>query len=440
MGVDDKKRICIVGGGISGCLSAIKLSQNNKLLIDIFEKKSDILSGPPFCHLHAGGMLYPMISLQDSEELLYDSLMFAEMFDNCLEKRPTVIAYRKTSGYSVGKLILKCKMMQYCYSNWSKNNYNKLPIGSIDSYYEIYTREDMINFKNGSRQIINNYHDRYVEKFCKYLNNIDDIQYPFVSVNEYGISLSLVKEQIKHNIGLFKNIKVYNNTDVITLSKTSVNTKADSNNTWSICTAHPIIQHEYDFVINASGYNINTLRNTNENKDYFLELKSSWLIKNDSLSNIELDFPEIAILGERNTENGMVQITPLFQNNEMYYQIHCMKNNITLFPDGCAHSDNVNEFYYNFKDLLSNNKFSEKIIKQRTLVAIKEISKLFKIFEASKVHDTPLWGIQRIPGKTTSKRTYSIVSDHNYIEIHIVKGISSVSMSEKLSQSYFFEK
>lgn len=396
------KDIYIIGGGISGCLTAIELSKYKHLNIHLFEKENDLLTGSPFCHLHAGGMLYPMISIEESKQLLYDSLEFAQMFNDCLERRPTIIAYNKNTKYDIRKLILKCKTMKYYYSVWSNNNNNLLPLGSIDNYFETYTKEDILNFKHGNLHK-NNFHDPYIKTFSKLIKNIDDIQYPIVSVKEYGINLDLIKTKIKLLIKNNKQISLYTNTQITNLNN-----------------------FDNNIIINATGYNINSIYNSFENKDYFLEIKSSWIIKNKTIHN----FPEIAIIGERNTPNGMLQITP---QNDNCYQIHSMKNDITLFQNGCIFSDNINEFYKEFKDVCETKKFNDEIIISRTSKAIKEVQKLLYDFENSEIVMNPLWGIQRIPGIINSNRNWNLLKNKNYIEIHLVKGISGVCVSKKIA-------
>ncbi len=46
-------KVAIIGGGIAGVTSAILLKED----ITLFESKNSLISGPPFCHLHAGGNL-----------------------------------------------------------------------------------------------------------------------------------------------------------------------------------------------------------------------------------------------------------------------------------------------------------------------------------------------------------------------------------------------
>ena len=51
-------KIAIVGGGIAGVSAALHLAQCDELHITLFEKENSFVSGPPMCHLHAGGNLY----------------------------------------------------------------------------------------------------------------------------------------------------------------------------------------------------------------------------------------------------------------------------------------------------------------------------------------------------------------------------------------------
>ena len=59
----------IIGGGISGSVTALQLAQYG---IDniLFEQGESLVNGPPFCHLHAGGNLYPDISIEQCKQLM----------------------------------------------------------------------------------------------------------------------------------------------------------------------------------------------------------------------------------------------------------------------------------------------------------------------------------------------------------------------------------
>lgn len=49
--------VAIIGGGIAGSTTAIRLAQSGIKSI-LFESSSSLVNGPPMCHLHAGGALY----------------------------------------------------------------------------------------------------------------------------------------------------------------------------------------------------------------------------------------------------------------------------------------------------------------------------------------------------------------------------------------------
>jgi len=59
--IHEKVKIAIVGGGVAGSSIALYLGQLG-LNVTLFEKEPSLVSGPPFCHLHAGGNLYREIS------------------------------------------------------------------------------------------------------------------------------------------------------------------------------------------------------------------------------------------------------------------------------------------------------------------------------------------------------------------------------------------
>lgn len=392
--------IAIIGGGIGGVLACIKLNDTKDYKITIFEKENELLSGPPYCHLHSGGFLYPLLPLDECKELLVHSLLFADFFDDCIIKRPTIIAYRRDEPkYNTISLLEKCEFIQKEYSRL-----NNLILGPTNEYFAVYNKYDMeFCKKNGylpknHDSLSRKKHDIYVTQFCKNLHDINIIKYPFVSVNEYGINQEKVKYKVNDYFIKNKNITVYKNYNVNHVEK--YNTK------WLID------EMRFDYLINSCGYKIDEIRPKliKDIPDAFLEMKSSWMIK----SKIDIDyiFPEIAIIGERSTERGMIQITPHTESN--IFQVHLMTNYSTLFD--------------NNRLLLDEN---EIII--RTNKTIEEISNVFPIFKNSVYYTKPMFGIQRIANVSKEKRADDVTFyNHMYAEIQIVKGISSVFCANKI--------
>lgn len=379
------RKIAIIGGGISGVTSAIKLARDKNNVIHLYEKRDYLLKGPPYCHLHAGGILYPEISIDDAQTLLLNSIEFADYFSDCLEYRPTIVAYRSNSNYSPSNLVFKCKVNKMAYSlNHSQ------PFGKVDNFYAVYTKDDMIYYKiHGklpeSDNLDRQYHNKYVEYFCKLLDDINSIKYPFVSVCEPGINQEKVEEKLLNNLYKCKNVNIFLNKIV----------------NWSDLST-------YDTIINASGNNI-----FSQNSEKY-EFKSSWIITSPLIVE---NLPEIAIIGERETNNGMVQLTPIKKGK---FQVHCMTSDSTII-----------DTFTNKQDI----KLSIDEIEKRGRVAIRELSKIFSVLIMSKV-DGACPGIQRIPYESKSKR----VSRLNYInngkqtiiDMQTLKACSVISIVNKL--------
>ena len=58
----------VIGGGVSGVVIALELAKYGIENI-LFEKKESVVNSSPFCHLHAGGNLYPDISTEQCKVL-----------------------------------------------------------------------------------------------------------------------------------------------------------------------------------------------------------------------------------------------------------------------------------------------------------------------------------------------------------------------------------
>ena len=97
-------KVAIIGGGIAGSSVGIYLS---KLGADvkIFEKKDVLVSGPPMCHLHAGGNLYPEISLNERLQLLKESIELFRFYPDSIDKRPTVSTIRSDVDISFDEVL-----------------------------------------------------------------------------------------------------------------------------------------------------------------------------------------------------------------------------------------------------------------------------------------------------------------------------------------------
>lgn len=381
-------KISIIGCGIAGCTAALELSKNKKNKIILYEKKNTILGNAPYCRLHCG-LMYPMISFKESELLLMYSIEFAREFRSAILKRPCVIMYNKKSNYITRELIDKCEFIQRKYKK-----FNDFTMGHPDTYFAVYTRNDMISFKQFGKFLhstseARKFHDPFVKTVCRMIKDIDSIKYPFVSVNEFGIAQDIVEKLIKRRINSASNIKL------------KLNTTYDSG------TLKNIINAKGSFTTNAG----------------FLELKSSWLVKLQQKESL----PEIAIIGERETDHSMIQISPRKYKN---VQLHYMSYNSTLFER--VHK--FENFSLENQEIIKNNYIPKDITITRTNNAINQIKKFLDI-QFQTCNYKALWGCQFIPSLDSSTRTctFNINITNSEINIEIVKAISSVYTAKQIS-------
>ena len=102
--------IGVIGGGVSGVVTALELAKNGVETV-LFEQKNSVVNGPPFCHLHAGGNLYPDISDEQCRILMKQSIEMARLFPQSIDKRPTFISIPKTQKYDVNKIQSRLEML-----------------------------------------------------------------------------------------------------------------------------------------------------------------------------------------------------------------------------------------------------------------------------------------------------------------------------------------
>lgn len=393
-------KIAIIGGGISGVVSAVKLSKDlPDCDIDLYEKKQSLLNGPPYCHLHAGGFLYPEMPLADCKELMLDSIEFANMFPDAIIHRPTVIAFNKHSSYNPHVLNHKCFHLSRTYALAGTT-----PLGETHLFYAMYSYEDAVYFKKHGHfyktaDKARRYHDTFVSQFLNLLTDINSIKYPFACVNEPGIDQQKV---VDYCLELLKESRV----------KLHLATDIKSHDIHNVSKTWYIKDSRYDALVNAAGH---------ASRDVFpnvsmVEFKSSFVIQN-SLDQLLL--PEIAIIGKRQTENGLLQITPI-GNNE--FQLHSMTTDSSIITTASSH--------------VSNLVFDAH---QRTAKALERIIAFMPSFDSSVILNKALSGVQRISNEASlEKRVSQIICDpsKNYAELQTIKASSAVSLSHKVSKFF----
>lgn len=414
-------KIAIIGGGIAGSTLALFLSEQNSD-ITLFEKNEELISGPPFCHLHAGGNLYRDISQTDCIKLLKESIEFLKVFPKCIDYRPTILATPSIDNIPPKESITKLKLLEKEYEKLiTKDKSNKVLTGK-NKYFKAYNKIDILKLRDKDILKEPKTFDDWMIPFAKN-SDLNKLQFPIFIVQEYGINMFRLSATVSLAIKDKSNIKLLKNTAVENIKI--------SNNKYLINYNE---EKKFDYIINSTGYKTNEIDTLlGIKRESLIEFKAAYVTKIENFKDI---YPEIVFLGERGTKKGMGQLTP-YPNG--YFQIHGMSKGITLFENGLINPNNkkLAKLFINKLD----NKWSKEDIIKRTNLAITHISQYLPLFEDAIIASKPLCGVQQIPGINSSLRTADVtfVND-SYAVCEIVKVSSVISMSKLIINKIFNTK
>jgi len=417
-------KVAIIGGGVAGSTASIYLA-NSGCDVTLFEKNSSLVSGPPFCHLHSGGNLYPQISLNDRIKLLIQSIDFVRFYPDCVDFRPTVLAFPKREIYEPEDYINDLEILQIIYKKFIEEDEKNRVLFDAKDYYKLYSKEDLLKLKELKTVKTPKNNDEWMSIFAKYVD-LEKLKFPVILVSEFGLNIFRVSAFASLKIKEIKNIKL----------KTSYEVK----NIKKLINGYKIDGEFFDYLVNATGYQTGKIDDMLDFKrDRLVEFKAAYITKweeNDAI------FPEIVFHGKRGTTNGMGQFTPYPAN---HFQLHGMTKDITLFEDCLVKTDkssmpNIPE---KLNDIVENG-WDKELVERRTNKAIEHISYFIPKFKSAKVASKPLYGVQQIPGDDPEVRAYEVSFEKGkrYARCEIVKASSVTYMSKKIVQdinSYGFD-
>jgi len=416
-------KVAIVGGGIAGSTAAMCLGKLG-LDITLFEKNRNLVSGPPICHLHAGGNLYREISDESCKILLKESIDLLKLYPNAIDYRPTILATPKTDDIDPIDLIPRLEYLKNEYKKLIEKDSTNEVLSFVDNYYKIYTKDDILKFKEKDIVKEPKSFDQWIIPFAKY-TNLDKLKFPVIAVQEYGLNIFRLGSMVNLELDKLKNVKILFESTVTNIEETNNQTfnieyKKDDN----------INLSEFDYIINSAGFRTGLIDDMlNIKRDSLVEFKAAYVTKWDGCKD---RWPEIIFFGKRGTPEGMGQFTPYFNN---HFQIHGMTEDITLFKDGLVKNDQ------NSSQPQLDTKFIDKIekswdakeIEARTKKAIEHIQQYLPIFTDIKVASKPLYGAQQIPGDDANLRTANVSFDKKgYARCEIVKANSVLSMVDEI--------
>ncbi len=410
-----KAKIAIIGGGVAGSTSTIYLGKLG-LNVTLFEKESSLISGPPFCHLHAGGNLYREISDEQCITLLRQSIDFLKFYPFIVDYRPTVISLPTTDKQTPNQLLPRLELLTKEYKRLiEKDNSNRV-LGEPNDYFKLYTREDLEKLKSQKIPDIPKSLDDWMVSVAQNLN-FDKVQFPLILVQEYGLNLFRLASGVTLILENMKSVTLRRDTEVYNIEKEQDSWLVSYNNK----------QERFDYLINSAGFRTGKIddiigvpcRRMVEFKSAYV---SHWKNREHTL------FPEIIFHGERGTPQGMGQFTP-YPNG--YFQLHGMTNNITLYSDGLVANTTFScqpKLKQNFIEKIEKS-WSIEEIEERTKLAIEHLSRFIPDFSEAIVGSKPLFGVQQIPGDDPTLRVAEVsFPTDRYARCEIVKVSSVIDM------------
>jgi hypothetical protein len=413
-------KIAIIGAGVAGATTALKLGQLG-IDVTLFEKDSSFVSGPPFCHLHAGGNLYREISDEQCITLLKQSIDFLRFYPYVVDYRPTVIALPSVDKHTPKALLPRLNLLVAEYEKLIQKDIHNKVLGESTNYYKLYERKELEALQKMPTSKLPRSSDEWMIPVAKNID-LNKVQFPLILVQEYGLNLFRLASGAMLALKELPTVTLCMETTVHDIQQ-----KEDAWNIFSIKDEHKKYNEEFDYIINAAGFRVGKIDDMlNAPCKRMVEFKAAYVSKCTNLS--ETLFPEIIFHGERGTPQGMGQFTP-YPNG--YFQLHGMTTDITLYKDGLVSNTTISCQPKLGEDFIQKieRSWSTQETYARTHAAIKHLSHFIPSFSKAIVASKPLFGAQQIPGDDPTLRVAEVsFPSKNYARCEIVKVSSSIDM------------
>ncbi len=416
------KRIGIIGGGIAGSTIALRLAELG-INVTLFEEGSSLVNGPPVCHLHAGGNLYPEISNEQCLTLLQQSIETIKVYPHCINRRPTVIAIPQRDNSNIERILPRLKLLQQRYQQLVDRDICNQVLGKPSDYYKLFDRDEIEALREQSQPRAINSLDDWMIPLAKTLD-LTAVKFPLLMVQEYGLSLFRIAASTELSLKASQTCTLLTNNKVIDVN-------LSQENIWQITHSENGKETltDVDYLINACGYRTGNIDDmTDSHKQRMVEFKAAYITQ---WQQSEL-WPEVIFHGERGTPRGMAQLTPY---PDGFFQLHGMTEEITLFKNGLAKSTKTSA-----QPILDSSFISKLVqgwdkqeVEQRTAKAIQHIAHFIPSFSKATVAGNPLFGAQQIPGEDISLRAYDVSFEgEQYARAEIVKASSALTVADQI--------
>ena len=415
-------KVGIIGGGVAGATAALKMATLG-IETCLFEANNSLLNGPPICHLHAGGNLYPTLPLEQCFSLLEQSIYTARAFPFALNERPTLIAVPQEDKNCPTRITERLSLLTEHYRTLIEKDPLNEVLGDPDIYFSVYTQEKLLELSQCPTPKSPKTPDEWMIPVAKSIS-LEKFKYPLFLVQEYGLSLFRLGAMASIALDETPYSRILLNHRVTGLKETkggwwieSVDTKGAS------------FVQQVDFLINAAGYLSGVLDDfASRPRKRCLEYKAAYLAAWD----VHGFWPEVIVHGERGTARGMSQFSPYEKG---LVQLHGMTKDITLFDGGLVRNEEQSAQPILPQSLESkiNKKWTPSDISERTQKAIYHFSQWLPEFDGATLAGKPLCGVQQIPGDDPDLRSVEASFDgERYARIEVVKASSALQAIENI--------
>ena len=420
----------IIGGGVSGVVVALQLAE---LGIDniLIEQKGNVVNGPPFCHLHAGGNLYPDISDEQCRILMKESIKMARLFPQSIDERPTLITVPKTEQYQIDDIEDRLDMLVEYYKELIDEDSSNEILGAPEEYYKTYSEKDLDALAKQPTVKRPSTPDEWMTNAVKLIDSTL-LKMPVVLVQEYGWNLFRLGAQAQLAIEKADKCTFKLNTKVEQVIDVR-NQRLGYN--WEIHTSEQT--YKVNYLVNASGFRTGMFDESLElDVHCLIEFKAAYVSKWQPTAGL---IPEMIFHGKRGTPHGMAQLTPYYGD---YYQIHGMTEDITLFKNGLVESiDGAQPIFDEDINRKLDYGWDKDEVKARTETSIDYIAKFVPSFKSATVGGPPMYGAQQIPGSDINLRVGEVAFPTQfYARSEIIKASSALTVANQIIEKMQQEK
>jgi len=418
------KRIAIIGGGVAGSTAALRLGQMG-LDVTLFEQEQSLISGPPFCHLHAGGNLYREISDAQCVTLLRQSVAFLRYYPFIVDYRPTVITVPVEDKGTPEALLPRLKLLVAEYEKLITEDPANAVLGKSSDYYKPYTRAEMERLRTLPEVSQPKSCDEWMIPVAKVLD-FERVQFPVILVQEYGLNLFRLSAGVTLALEAMEDVTL-----LLEHKVTDISRRKDG---WLVTAQRGTkqIQSHFDYLINAAGFRTGRIDDMiGVPCQRMVEFKAAYVSR--WAQGDKRHFPEVIFHGERGTPRGMGQFTPY---PDGHFQLHGMTREITLYEEGLVANPPWSCQPQLKEDFLKKieQQWQWQEVKTRTRNAIRHIARFIPDFADATVASKPLFGAQQIPGNDPDLRVAEVsFPAKRYARCEIVKVSSALDMVDAIT-------